>query len=169
MRDCVLKKVHTNLICFYLCCSQKYVMFLFYTFNTSRDQKKNPNPTYLCTCFNTWQYFVSWNTLQQTQGHKENSMTKKNQKKPPKQNIQNYNTMAFVLQKTKWLGFVAGIVFVWFFFPPEILELSFGLWFLILKKHLCSARLFITYQQTSHASVYKFPYNTWIVLLLTIT
>lgn len=54
-------------------------------------------------------------------------MTKKKTKKKPKQNIQNYNTMAFVLQKTKWLGFVAGIVFVWFFFPPEILKLSFGL------------------------------------------
>lgn len=113
----VLKKEYINLICFYLCCSQKYVlMFLFYTFNTSSDQK-TPKPTYLCTCFNYFtiflillfssQYLVSWNTLQQTHEHKENSMMKKKRAEYPK-----LYTMTFVLQRTKWLGFVAGVLFV---------------------------------------------------------
>lgn len=118
----VLKKEYINLICFYLCCSQKYVlMFLFYTFNTSSDQK-TPKPTYLCTCFNYFtiflillfnsQYLVSWNTLQQTHEHKENSMMKKKG-----QNIQNY--IPWLLYYREQSGWVLLLVFCLFFLPPR--------------------------------------------------
>lgn len=123
----VLKKEYINLICFYLCCSQKYVlMFLFYTFNTSSDQK-TPKPTYLCTCFNYFtiflillfnsQYLVSWNTLQQTHEHKENSMMKKK-----KGRISKTIYHDFCITENKVVGFCCWCS-VCFFFPPEMLEL----------------------------------------------
>lgn len=156
---CPEERIHKSDMLLSLLLSEVCFMFLFYTCNTSSD-RKNPISIYLCTCFNISQYLVSWNTLQQTHDHKENSMhppKKKREKK--KQNIQKLYTVAFVLPITKWCGFgcgfVAGILFVCFFFPPETLQLSSGLWFLILKKLLDSAWLFITYQQVSHATVHK--------------
>lgn len=143
---CPEERIHKSDVVLSLLLSEVCFMFLFYTFNTSSDPK-NPISIYLCTCFNISQYLVSWNMLQQTHDHKENSMhppKKKRGKK--KQNIQKLYTVAFVLPITKWCGFVAGILFVCFFFPPETLQLSSGLCFLILKKLLDSAWLFITYQ-----------------------
>lgn len=119
--------------------------------------KKNPNLTYLCTCFNTSQYLVSLNTLQQTI------------RKTLKQNrISKTVHRGFCITKNKMVGFCCWY-FVWGFFPPEMLELSSDLWVLILKKLQCSAWLFITYQQASHTCVHKFSYHTHMILLSTIT
>lgn len=120
--------------------------------------KKTSNPTYLCTCFDTSQYLVSLNTLQQTHNHKENSMTKKK-----RQNIQ--NCTLWLLDYREQSGWVLLLVFCLVFFHSEMLELSSDLCFFILKKLQCSAWLFITYQQASHVSVHKFSYNTHMVLL----
>lgn len=69
--------------------------------------KKTLNLTYLCTCFNTSQYLVSLNTLQQTI------------RKTLKQNrISKTIHCGFCITENKMVGFCCWY-FVWFFFPPR--------------------------------------------------
>lgn len=103
--------------------------------------------------------------LQQAHEHKKNSRTKK---KKGRISRTTHNAKFIVLL---FDGFHVTenkvVVFCCWWSSRAIvilpLKVSSILYFLILKKLLASARLFITYQEASHVSVHNFSHNTGMV------
>lgn len=119
---CPEERIHKSDMLLSLLLSEVCFMFLFYTCNTSSDPK-NPISIYLCTCFNISQYLVSWNMLQQTHDHKENSMHPPKKKEKKKAEHPKTIHCGFCITDNKvmwfWMWFCCWYFVCLFFLPPR--------------------------------------------------